>query len=85
MVSIGQRWARVSARLGVPPSAAVAVVATLAGCGDLDDLMKAARKSARRNALKRDHSRHVRKYLLAVLSHRVATESGAIPQTKSVE
>ena len=74
MISIGQRWARVSARLGVPPSAAAAVVATLAGCGDLDDLMKAARKSARRNALKRDHGKHVRKYLLAILEHRIIEE-----------
>jgi len=75
MVSIGSRWSRVSARLGVPPCAAVAVVATLAGCDDLDDLLKAARKSARRNALKRDHSKHVRKYLLAILRHRVAVET----------
>jgi len=80
MVSIQHRWTRTGARLGVPPCAAVAVVATLAGCGDLDDLLKAARKSARRNALKRDHSKHVRKYLLAILEHRVAVEAGIIGQ-----
>ena len=51
----------------------------------LDDVLKAARKSARRNALKRDHSRHVRKYLLAILEHRVAVEVGAIPQSSGVE
>jgi len=62
----------------------VAVVATLAGCGDLDDLMKAARKSARRNALKRDHGKHVRAYLLAILEHRVAVEAKAIPQVTGV-
>ena len=85
MVSLQHRWSRIGARLGVPPSAAVAVVATLAGCGDLDTLLKAARKSARRSALRCDHRKHVRKYLLAVLSHRVAVEVGAIPQSSSVE
>ncbi len=85
MVSIQQRWDRVSARLGVPHSAAVSVVAALIGCGDLDDLLKAARKSARRNALKRDHGKHVRKYLRAILEHRVAVESGTILQPKGVE
>jgi len=77
MVLIGQRWARVSARLGVPPSAAVAVVATLAGCDDLDDLLKSARKSARQTAAKRDHSKHVSKYLLAILEHRIVKEQRA--------
>ena len=85
MVSLQHRWSRVSARLGVPPSAAVAVVATLAGCGDLDPLLKAARKSARRNALRCDHSKHVRKYLLAVLSHRVAVEAGTIPKMENAK
>ena len=85
MVSLSHRWSRIGSRLGVPPRAAVAVVATLAGCGDLDTLLKAARQSARRNALKKEHKKHVEKYLLAILEHRVAVAVGAIPQSSGVE
>ena len=85
MVSIQHRWSRVSARLGVPPNAPTAVLATLAGLPDFDDLLKRARKSARRNALKKEHKKHVEKYLLATLSLRVAIENDTISQSKTVE
>lgn len=82
---MGRRWAATAKRLGGKPSAAPVVLATLAGCDDFDRLTRAASTSADRHDAGKKKGRYVSAYLLAVLQHRVAVESGAIPQTRGVE